>query len=127
MHSQSGVHLSSQRFQVRFGHEIPGMRKIQSQVKLHLGGAFGEDHDTIGHDQGFINVMGDEDDCLAEEFMHINDFFPQLQTGEKVESCKRLVHEQYFGVDHQCAAPVPLDAAFHRTIHEDNDVQNLTS
>ena len=111
MNSQFLVDLPSEIFERGIACKITRMGKVEPKVHFHRGGPFTEHYDTIGHDQCFVDIMGDEQNGFLYEFMHVDDFFAHLQSGQEVEPSERLVHEKDFRVHDKGASQ--LCSALH--------------
>ena len=101
MDPQSTVDVLTEVGQTGVFAEIAGVGTIHRQRHFHLGWTVAENDQAVSHDQGFIDVVGDEDDRLLDKHVHVDDFFPQVHSGEKVQPSKGFIHEEDIGVDHQ--------------------------
>ena len=79
-----------------------------------MAGIAAEHDDAVGEQDGFFNVVGDQEDGLGGHGLvgpELEQFTAQVFGGEHVEGAEGLVHEEDFGLDDQGAGKA--DALLH--------------
>ena len=67
------------------------------------GGAHGERDDAVGHEHGFVDVVGDHDDGALVGFPDVEDLILDLGAGEGIEGGEGFVEKQDLGVERERA------------------------
>ncbi len=102
--------------------DIPGEGGDIVTAGVHddfLGRAFAH-HLAVGHDrnpgaelQGFLEVMGDEQDGFLQGALQAQQLVLHLRANQRVEGAEGFVHDQHIGVGGQC--PGQADPLAHAT------------
>ena len=69
--------------------------------------------DAGAEQQGFAQVVGDEDDCLSQALLQGQEFALQFGAGDGIERAERLVHQEKRRIGGQSAGhadSLPLSA-----------------
>ncbi len=77
-------------------------------------GIAAQDDDAVGQQDGFFDVVGDDEDGRVGIFLpgpELQQFAAQVLGGEHIQRGERLVHEENFGLHHQRAGKA--DALLH--------------
>ena len=75
--------------------------------------AVGHHHDAVREQHGFIDIVSDHDDGVAQLALDLHHLILQVGAGEGVEGAKGLIHQQHLGLHRQCAGDA--DTLFHAT------------
>ena len=62
------------------------------------GGTVGHQHDAIGEQQRFIDVVGDHEHGLVRFGAELNQLVLQLHARDDIKKAKRLVEQQHLGL-----------------------------
>ena len=79
-----------------------------------MAGIAAQNHNAIGQQHGFFNIVGDDEDGLGGHgFLspQLQQFTAQVLGGQHVEGAEWLIHKQDFGLNHQRAGKA--DALLH--------------
>ena len=87
------------QLEVARGADIARVRDVDVDDLLDAGGAGVEDDDAVGELDGFVDVVGDEDDGLALGVPDAEEFAAHDEAGDGVEGAEGLVEEEHVGVD----------------------------
>ena len=96
------------------GLAIAGVLKLDFEVGADVAGIAAEDDDAIGEQDGFFNIVGDEEDGPGGHGLvgpELEELGAEVFGGEDVEGGKGLVHEEDFGLDDEGAGEA--DALAH--------------
>jgi hypothetical protein len=91
-----------------------GWAKLDLEVGADVAWVAAQDDDAVGQQDGFFNVVGDDEDGLGGHGLvgpQLQQFAAQVLGGQHVERAEWLVHEQHFGFDDQGAGKA--DALLH--------------
>ena len=86
-------------------------RTRQRHLQDLLDAALTHDHDAVGDQHRFVEIMGDEQDGLAGAGMDLQQLLLHGLAGLGVERPERLVHQQDLGIDGERAGDA--DALLH--------------
>ena len=84
------------------------------EVGADVAGVAAEDDDAVGEEDGFFDVVGDDEDGLGGHGLvgpELEEFGAEVFGGEDVEGGEGLVHEEDFGLDDEGAGEA--DALAH--------------
>src|SRR6266446_9739663 len=88
----------------KLGHETRCRRlcKFSDRALLH-DGALIDEHDLIGEESRFPEIMGHEHDRLAQAAKNPPQISLQIRSDHWIEGAERLVQQQDLGVQHESA------------------------
>src|SRR6266481_1569305 len=88
------------------GLAVSRLSDVHREISVNVSGVAAEDDDAVGENDGFFNIVGDDENGAGGDFV----FEPELEqlaaerfAGEHVERGEGLVHEQDFGLDDESA------------------------
>ena len=90
------------------------MLNIYAEIGMNVRGVSAEHDDAVGEDNGFLDVVRDDEDRAGRNFVadpEFEQFAAQRFGGEHVERGEWLVHEEHFGLDDEGASDA--DALLH--------------
>ena len=93
---------------------LRGCGNVHGEVGVDVRRVAAEHDDAIGEDDGFFDVVRDDENRARRNFVaepELEQFAAQRFGGEHVERGERLVHEEHFGLNDECAGDA--DALFH--------------
>ncbi len=96
------------------GFAVAGLRELDAEIGADVAGIAAEDDDAVGEQDGFFNVVGDDEDGLGGHGLlgpELEEFGAEVFCGEDVEGGERLVHEEDFRLDDEGAGEA--DALAH--------------
>src|SRR5438132_556251 len=73
--------------------EYPLRRVVLGDLRLHL-----EHADPIAYEHGLLNVVSDEDHCLAHRALDADELLLQALARDPVDGAERLVHQEDRGI-----------------------------
>ena len=82
------------------------LRKRDFEIGADVAGIAAEDDDAVGEEDGFLDVVGDEEDGFGGDGLllpELEELAAQVVGGEDVEGGERLVHEKDFRLDDERA------------------------
>ena len=83
---------------------IARTRQIDAEVRAQTrAGAGPQRNNPIRHEQGFIDIVGDQDDRLAGLDGQARDLVLQFGAGQRIEGAERLIEQQDVGAGGQGA------------------------
>ena len=88
------------------GLAVARLGKLDAEVGADVAGIAAEHDDAVGEQDGFFDVVGDDEDGLGGHGLvgpELEQFAAQVLGGEDVESGEGLVHEEDFGLDDEGA------------------------
>ena len=97
-----------------FGFAVAGLGELDLEVGADVAWVAAEDDDAVGQQDGFFNVVGDDEDGLGGHGLvgpQLQQFRTEVFGGQYVEGAEWLVHEQDFRFDDQGAGKA--DALLH--------------
>ena len=80
-----------------------GMRDVDVDDLLDGGGAGAHHDDAVGKLDGFVDIVGDEDDGFALRLPDAQQFTAHDEAGDGIERAEGLVEKEHVGVDGQRA------------------------
>jgi hypothetical protein len=96
------------------GFAVARVGELDLEVGADVAGIAAEDDDAVGEQDGFFDVVGDEEDGLGGHGFvgpELEEFGAEVFGGEDVEGGEGLVHEEDFGLDDEGAGEA--DALAH--------------
>ncbi len=96
------------------GFAVARVGEADLEVGADVAGVAAEDDDAVGEQDGFFDVVGDDEDGLGGDGLflpELEEFGAEVLGGENVEGAEGLVHEENFGLDHESAGEA--DALAH--------------
>jgi len=93
---------------------VARMRDVHGKIGVNVGGVAAEDDDTIGQDDGFFDIVCDDENGARGNFViepQLEKFAAQRFRGEHVERRERLIHKKHFRLDDESAGDA--DALLH--------------
>jgi len=97
-----------------FGFAVAGMGYLDLEIGADVAGIAAEDNDAVGEQDGFFDVVGDDEDGLGGHGLlgpEFEEFAAEVFGGEDVEGGEWLVHEEDFRLDDEGAGEA--DALAH--------------
>src|SRR5713226_3183507 len=85
---------------------VARMRNFHGEVRVDMRGIAPEDDDTVGENNGFFNVVSNDEYRARGNFVtepELEELAAQCFRGEDVKRGERLVHEEHFGLDDEGA------------------------
>ncbi len=96
------------------GFAVARLRKLDAKIGADVAGIAAEHDDAIGQQDGFLDVVGHDEDALGGHGLlgpELEQFAAQVFGREHVEGGEGLVHEEHFGLDDESAGKA--DALLH--------------
>jgi len=96
------------------GFAVSGLGHLDQEVGADVAGIAAEHDDAIGEQDGFFNVVGDQEDGLGGHGLvgpELEQFRAEVLGGEHVEGAEGLVHEENLRLDDEGAGKA--DALLH--------------
>ena len=93
---------------------VARMGHVHGKIGVDVGGVAAEDDDAVGEDDGFFDIVRDDENGARGNFVlepEFEKFAAQRFGSEHIERGKRLVHEEHFGLDDESAGDA--DTLFH--------------
>src|SRR2546429_7915744 len=82
------------------------MRNINFEVRVDMRGMAAENDDTVGEDDGFFDIVSNDENRARGNLVtepELEELAAEGFRGEDVKRGERLVHEENFGLDDECA------------------------
>src|SRR5258708_35602480 len=92
------------------------MRNVNFEVRVNMRGVAAEYDDAVGEDDGFFNIVGNDENRARGNFVtepEFEELAAKSLRGEDVQRGERLVHKEHFGLDDECAGDT--DTLLHAT------------
>ncbi len=86
------------------GFAVARLRNLHAEIGADMPGVAPQHDDPIGEQDGFFNVVGDDEDAAGRHRLlgpKLEEFAAQVLGRENVEGGERLVHEKDLGLDDQ--------------------------
>src|SRR6266478_2622155 len=95
---------------------VARMRNVNFEVRVNMRGVAAEYDDAVGEDDGFFNIVGNDENRARGNFVtepEFEELAAKSLRGEDVQRGERLVHKEHFGLDDECAGDT--DTLLHAT------------
>src|SRR6267143_5241905 len=85
---------------------VARMRNVNFEVRVNMRGVAAEYDDAVGEDDRFFNIVSHDENRARGNFVtepELEELAAKSLRGEDVQRGERLVHEEHFGLDDECA------------------------